>query len=315
MPLDIAALQYLYGAAPTNTGNTSYDLSTAEFQGFNAIWDAGGNDTLDASHLAHAVTLDLHQGATSDIGATINAMAKTASGVTLNTAYTSTLSIASGAIIENAVGSAFNDRITGNDFANFIAGGAGSDRLEGRGGDDLLDGGTGIDTAVVDGARASYGIGKSGASYQVWGPTGLDTLTNVERVAFTDAKIALDLDGNAGMAAKLLGVVLGASYVHDASTMGIVIGALDAGASAEAVLHAGLELRLGHAPTNEAVVALLLTNLTDAPAWPQAVATYADVLDSGAYTQTSLAMAAANHQINMDHIGLVGLAASGVEYI
>jgi uncharacterized protein (TIGR01370 family) len=48
--------------------------------------------------------------------------------------------------IENLVGSAFGDTLTGNDLANYLGGGAGADTLAGGAGDDLLDGGTGADT-------------------------------------------------------------------------------------------------------------------------------------------------------------------------
>ncbi|MRD46715.1 hypothetical protein GHT07_05475 [Caenimonas koreensis DSM 17982] len=246
MPMDVAALQCLYGAAPTNTGDTTYDLSGASFQGFSVLWDAGGNDTLDAGALAHAISLDLRCGVMSDLGNSITAMAKAASGATLKTTYTGTLSIAAGATIENAIGTAFADSIGGNEADSAISGGAGNDRLEGRGGNDVLDGGDGIDTAMVEAARDGYSISKSGASYTLsGGATGTDVLTGVERIAFTDANIALDLDGNAGIVAKIIGAVLGASYVQDASYVGVGLAAIDNGMSATALMEAALNARLG----------------------------------------------------------------------
>jgi len=48
--------------------------------------------------------------------------------------------------IENIVGTAFNDTITGDDGANFLSGGAGADLVSGGGGSDTIAGGPGNDT-------------------------------------------------------------------------------------------------------------------------------------------------------------------------
>jgi Ca2+-binding RTX toxin-like protein len=48
--------------------------------------------------------------------------------------------------IENVSGSAFGDRLVGNDVNNVLSGLAGDDQLVGAGGNDTLDGGAGIDT-------------------------------------------------------------------------------------------------------------------------------------------------------------------------
>ena len=315
MPLDVAALQYLYGAAPSHAGDTVYDLSAPQFAGFSTLWDSGGNDTLDASHLTHAVTLDLRAGVMSDIGNSVNAMARAVGGATIKTTYTNTLSIASGALIENATGSAYADRIAGNDAANTIAGGDGDDRLEGRGGDDTLDGGQGMDIAVIDAARAGYSIAKSGAGYVVaGGATGTDTLTGIERIAFTDAHVALDLDGHAGVAAKIIGAVLGGSYVHDAAYMGLGIAALDDGMSPTSLMQAALDARLGPVHTSHDVVELLLHNVFDLTPSQDYIDSYAHLVDNGTFTQASLGVLAMEQDMNLAHIDLVGLAATGVEY-
>ncbi len=54
--------------------------------------------------------------------------------------------------VNNFVGSAFNDQLTGNYMANALAGGAGNDVLDGGAGNDALAGETGNDTYVVDAA-------------------------------------------------------------------------------------------------------------------------------------------------------------------
>ena len=59
-PLDIAALQYLYGVNPTTiAGDDSYPYSST---GANFIWDGAGTDTIDASSATEKVTIYLEPG-------------------------------------------------------------------------------------------------------------------------------------------------------------------------------------------------------------------------------------------------------------
>lgn len=146
---DVAALQYLYGAnQTTRTGDTVYGFNaTAGRDAFDfrinarpvvTIWDAAGIDTLDLSGFAEDARIDLREGAFSD-----------AAGLTAN------ISIAFGASIENVVGGAGNDRITGNDLANRLRGGAGDDLFDGLGGADHHDlGDGGADRILVSRGEA-----------------------------------------------------------------------------------------------------------------------------------------------------------------
>ncbi|MDP3899067.1 MAG: M10 family metallopeptidase C-terminal domain-containing protein [Mesorhizobium sp.] len=152
MMYDILALQQLYGINYTtragnsiygfnaNTGAT-YDFTINTTPAF-CIWDGGGIDTLDASGYAQSQLLDLRDGYFSDIGG-----------------YAGNVSIAIGAIIENAVGGSGNDFLIGNAAANILTGNAGADTLDGGGGNDVLIGGLGADTLIG-------GAGVDAASYQ-----------------------------------------------------------------------------------------------------------------------------------------------------
>ena len=60
--------------------------------------------------------------------------------------------------IENAIGGAGDDAITGDAADNLLEGGAGDDTLDGAGGDDTLDGGEGIDTADFSSSDAALTI-------------------------------------------------------------------------------------------------------------------------------------------------------------
>jgi Ca2+-binding RTX toxin-like protein len=149
-PLDIAALQYLYGPSKTaRTGKDTYTLSTAAP---NFIWDGAGTDTLSASSQTQPVTLYLEPGYWGYIGS--KATNITAAGqVTVNF----------GTVIENLIGGSGNDTLYGNAADNAVDGGAGNDTLYGgagndvfdwtvgsRGGNDVFYGGTGDDIYVLD---------------------------------------------------------------------------------------------------------------------------------------------------------------------
>ena len=144
---DIAALQLLYGAnLSTRTGDTVYGFhSNTGLEPFSivnssdqrvfAIWDAGGNDTIDLSGYTADAKIDLAPGSFSS-----------ANGLIGN------ISIAFDCIIENAIGGSAADNISGNDANNSLYGQGGNDTLTGNGGADLLVGGLGNDIYVIDGA-------------------------------------------------------------------------------------------------------------------------------------------------------------------
>ncbi|GAA0653566.1 calcium-binding protein [Brevundimonas lenta] len=79
------------------------------------------------------------------------------------------------------------DTLTGGAGADEIAGDAGDDLLTGGAGADTIDGGAGVDTAVFTGLRSAYTlVTLAGGALQVTGPDGVDLLTNVERLRFSD---------------------------------------------------------------------------------------------------------------------------------
>ena len=153
---DIAAAQRLYGAnMSTNSGNTIYGDDTSGGAigltgvrgqtigpiAWGTIWDGGGIDTLDFSQSTSGEKIDLHAGAFSNVDGGIG-----------------NLSIAKGVTIENAIGSADNDVLIGNDADNILKGGGGDDTLQGNGGGDTYVGGPGTDRAVLNGNVGDYSL-------------------------------------------------------------------------------------------------------------------------------------------------------------
>jgi len=253
---------------------------------------SAGNDTLDGgegfdyagfSDNAVAVTVDLTAGRATDSGGAIDTLVD----------------------IEGVYGSWFGDALAGDSAANLLLGAPGNDSLDGAGG---------IDNAMYVGTRSQYTVAAAGATYQVTGTaTGedTDTLTNIERLLFSDFNLALDLGGNAGTVAKVLGAVLGqgASGVGNKAYAGIGLEHADAGMSYGSLMQLALQARLGANPTNEAVVSLLYTNVIGSAPDASTQAHYVSFITSGNYTQASLGVMAA------DYMGIPALALGGLEFV
>ncbi|HWI82112.1 M10 family metallopeptidase [Ramlibacter sp.] len=325
MPLDVAALQWLYGAPATNAGDTRYDLAQAGYRtNFRTIWDSAGTDVLDASGVRTSVSLDLNDGARSKVGVSIGVQGNFGGTNVQNSAYTATLAIAAGALIEDAIGSPYADLIVGNAAPNRLTGGAGNDTLRGGAGDDVLagqagsdqlDGGLGEDVAVYDGLRAGYTITRAGDGYAVRDQQGaVDTLLGIERVAFADAWVALDLDDHAGEAARLVGAVLGPAAVRQRPYVAVGISLLDDGMSVAQVAQYALDYRLGPQASHQAVAQLLYANLHGGAVDATAIGQYVSWLEQGLYSQAGLVQLAAHSPQNGANIDLVGLAAGGLDY-
>ncbi|MBN8515445.1 Calx-beta domain-containing protein [Accumulibacter sp.] len=76
--------------------------------------------------------------------------------------------------VENVVGSAFDDTISGTDDNNLLDGGSGNDRLTGRAGNDNLRGGRGADT--LDGGSGDDNLDGGSDNDTLFGRTGNDEL-------------------------------------------------------------------------------------------------------------------------------------------
>ncbi len=128
--------------------------------GNDILFGSAGNDTASYASAPSAVTVDL----------TFWAHAQDTGGAGVDTLIS----------IENLVGSAFNDTLTGDYHDNIIEGGLG---------DDILAGGTGIDTASYAAAPSAVTVDLAISGPQATGGEGSDTLTSFENLtgsAFND---------------------------------------------------------------------------------------------------------------------------------
>ncbi|WP_395687726.1 Ig-like domain-containing protein [Caenimonas koreensis] len=206
-----------------------------------------------------------------------------------------------------------NDTLTGTVGGDTIHALLGNDVLRGDPGNDVLDGGGGIDMAVYAGPRAQYTIGAAASSVvDQSGWDGSDTLTNIERLQFTDENLAFDMNGNAGAVAKILGAVFGSSFVTNPVYAGIGLAAMDAGMSYVQLMQAAIDVLPSH--TNADVVNTLYYNLVGFYPDAASFATFKGYLDSGLFTQGQLGVLAADTSYNAANIDLAGLAQHGLAY-
>ena len=176
MMWDIAGLQHLYGAnKETNRGKTIHKFSNTE-PFFKTVWDSSGDDTFDFSNFGKSLKIDLRQGKLSKISFDVE-------DDRWSSKQWGNLGVAYGSVIEDCVGGAANDVITGNSAANKISGMKGNDRIYGKLGWDTIVGGEGNDFVRAGNGRDVITGGK-GAD-ELHGDFGWNTYTS-EKDGFKD---------------------------------------------------------------------------------------------------------------------------------
>jgi hypothetical protein len=205
--------------------------------------------------------------------------------------------------------------ITGTNASETLYGNYQANVISGLGGNDIIDGGSGIDTAKYTNTKSNYWLNFLSSANksitEVSGPDGFDTLISIERLKFSDASVAIDLDGNAGITAKILGAVLGKQSLTNKSYVGIGLSYLDAGWSYDNL--ASLALDSAGVKTNDQIVSLLWTNVIGTKPTESDKAPYIALLENG-MTSGALAHLAADSAFNLANINLVGLTLTGIEY-
>jgi hypothetical protein len=181
-----------------------------------------------------------------------------------------------------------------------------------------IDGGAGTDTVVYAKAASSYQITRQGGSAtvrDVSGADGLDTLSGVERLLFSDKAIALDVDGIAGQAYRVYQAAF--ARTPDLGGLGYWLGMMDAGVSLASVA-AGFVVsdefkeKYGANPTNRQLVEKFYQNVLQRPGEKEGVDYWTGVLDNKYSTVAEVLMGFSESGENV--AALVGVMANGVAY-
>lgn len=296
MVLDALALQHLYGPnTSTHAGNSLHKLQADNF--YTTLWDASGIDTLDVQSEPSGWTIYLPSTILSTTVSTQVGLAAPSAEMQKLVPQTLTWLLGD---FENVLGTAFDDLI----FTNAL--------------DNQIHAGAGLDTVVWPQARDQYRISVTTTGWSVQdylGQDGIDQLKDVERLAFSDHSIALDLNGRAGTVAKTLGAVFGSASVSHRDFVGIGLHYLDAyGYSAQDLMQLAIHARLGAFASHEQVVNLLYTQVVGQAPSAAVRQSFVSLLDSGVHTIASLGVMAADTDLNRANIDLMGLARSGLAY-
>ena len=142
---------------------------------------------------------------------------------------------------------------------------AGKDVISGTTGNDTIDGGADADTVIYSGAKSAYAITNNTSSVTVSsGADGTDTLTNIERIQFSDMTVALDISGIAGQAYRVYQAAF--NRTPDNAGLKYWIGLMDggytlAGVASGFIASAEFKTLYGSNPTNELFVSKLYDNV------------------------------------------------------
>jgi Ca2+-binding RTX toxin-like protein len=214
---------------------------------------------------------------------------------------------------------------TGNDLNNVLTGNDGNNILKGMGGNDTIDGGAGFDIAQYSGKFSDYKLSADTsqstpvytvADQRANSPDGTDSVTNVERLQFSDETLALDLGPTqaAGKTVLVMAATLGSFFPHVKDWAGTFLKYFDTGASVldgtKLLFSSGIMPAIAGGSDNTSIAKAVYTNIhgnaPDAATLATLVAQLA--LSTPAQWMADQVTSAANQ------VQLTGFVQTGLEY-
>jgi hypothetical protein len=125
------------------------------------------------------------------------------------------------------LGTDANEGFTLTEQDDFVFGDAGHDVFSASAGNDRLVGGSGLDWLSFSVPRSGALVQPKGSAWTVSSADGFDTISEVERLQFSDGTLALDLEGSAGQLYRLYQAAF--ARTPDAGGLGYWIDEVDAG--------------------------------------------------------------------------------------
>ncbi|TRZ69463.1 MAG: hypothetical protein D4S02_02085 [Rhodocyclaceae bacterium] len=198
---------------------------------------------------------------------------------------------------------------------------SGNDMLAIFPGDNTVDGGAGIDSAMFSGPLSAYMVNGSGSgAASVTAADGVHTLLNVERLQFSDRKVALDMGVSqpGGETALLIGAVLGKAGLANQDVAGPVLAFFDTGGTlrdaANVLLNAGIMDSLAGGSSTTAYVNLIYQAAYGQAPTSAVTAQLAARIDGTTFTKADFLTEVASSSANQTNVDLVGLAHTGIAY-
>lgn len=318
--IDPANLRWFYGEYENAQGSsqadsifgTTYANSISGKEGNDFIEGGGGNDSLDGG-----TGIDM----ASYSGSWLNhVVTKTSSGYTVTdmTGVNGTDTLANFEYLYFSDGGAvaIDDRSAAG-TSNSLTGASGLDIFTATSSNDLIDGNGGNDTVIYSGMRSEYTITKTPNWYIIkanGGTGGTDTLTNIERLVFSDAKIALDISGNAGQVYRLYQAAF--NRAPDKSGLAHWIAQADSGVPLIDIANAfanSVEFAQTYGDlTNRQFVSQTLFNILRENAEADVVGWWQSQIDSYAMTRAQTLFSFSEATENQT--ALIGIMQNGIDY-
>jgi len=196
---------------------------------------------------------------------------------------------------------------------------SGADKFVSTSATESFDGGAGLDILQLHGVRANYVINHNGAVFTVAdnsGADGVDTVTNLERLVFTDKNVALDISGDAGQVYRLYQAAFGRT--PDQSGLGFWINAKDTGVSindiAKQFMTSAEAIKLyGANPSNEVLVDSVYQNVLHRAPDQAGHDFWLNAMNNGQSNVSDLVLSFADSAENVAN--LIGVMNNGFDYI
>lgn len=214
-----------------------------------------------------------------------------------------------------------NDRVSLNGGGGQLGvmAGDGNDQITLLGGAHTVDGGGGIDTVHLSMTHAEatvQRVGTTGSTYTVTDKAGtVQQLTGVERLAFSDTTVALDVDGNGGQIYRIYQAAF--NRAPDAGGLGYWINAMDHGQSYASVAQGFLDSAEYHkaydgVTSNRELVSKYYENILHRAPDAGGLDFWAGVLDSKAAGTADVLASISDSAENK--AALIGVIGNGFEY-
>lgn len=202
------------------------------------------------------------------------------------------------------------DTMVFSNASDLIRSFSGNDMIKGYGGNDFLDGGAGTDTAWFQGMRGNYTITKTGDVRTITDffitRDGQDTLQDIERLAFADGTLALDISGAAGQVYRLYQAAFArtpdnAGLKHN---IGLADGGLTLDQLSSAFLASGeFQQKYGTNLSDTAFINALYRNVLGRDADPGGLAGWQARLSDGSWTRSGLLIGFSESPENVSFVG------------
>jgi hypothetical protein len=276
IPTDMSSLTFA-GFSPEAATATQITLA----DGINTD-TIGGNFTFNGTQVSGTVTdIEEYTGSTNGLGPTLDAHI-TGLNVDANTAANLIETNQVQALLQLAFGG--NNVITGSNGNDTLVGLGGNDVFIPEAGFNVIKGGSGFEQVVVNALIETSTINVSGNVVVVNSSEGQDTLTNVERIQFSDGVVAFDIQGNAGNAYRLYQAAF--DRTPDIAGLSFWTHALDTGVNIQTVAQdfvnsSEFQTVFGAHPTNQQLAFAMYQNVLGRTPDPAGLAFWVNQLNAG----------------------------------